>query len=112
MSVWALSYKESDVGVRNILQSLTYNMAEKQLIWRNYVTVTLCIAVRSVLLPVHENTGYTVRRILFSVPKDQMKFRQSIQWFAAGRDAQMQHLSQNEAIIDSWLRPRLLDRMR
>jgi len=26
-----LSYKESDVRVRNILQSLTYNMAEKQL---------------------------------------------------------------------------------
>ena len=31
MSVYALSYKESDVRVRNILQSLTYNMAEKQL---------------------------------------------------------------------------------
>jgi len=26
-----LSYKESDVRVRNISQSLTYNMAEKQL---------------------------------------------------------------------------------
>jgi len=31
MSVEALSYKETDVRVRNILQSLTYNMAEKQL---------------------------------------------------------------------------------
>jgi len=28
MSVYALSYKESDVRVRNILQSLSYNMAE------------------------------------------------------------------------------------
>jgi len=31
MSVSALSYNETDVRVRNILQSLTYNMAEKQL---------------------------------------------------------------------------------
>jgi len=31
MSVQVLSYKESDVRARNILQSLTYNMAEKQL---------------------------------------------------------------------------------
>jgi len=31
MPVYALSYKESDVRVRNILQSLSYNMAEKQL---------------------------------------------------------------------------------
>ena len=31
MSVLPLSYKESDVRVKNILQSLTYNMAEKQL---------------------------------------------------------------------------------
>jgi len=28
---YPLSYKESDVWVRNILQSLIYNMAEKQL---------------------------------------------------------------------------------
>jgi len=31
MSVQALSYKEGDVRLRNVLQSLTYNMAEKQL---------------------------------------------------------------------------------
>ena len=31
MSVEAVSYKENDVRVRNNLQSLTYNMAEKQL---------------------------------------------------------------------------------
>ena len=34
MSIQALSYKESDVRVRDILQSLTYNMAENS--WHRY----------------------------------------------------------------------------
>jgi len=33
----------TDVRITNISQSLLHKMAKKQLIWRNYVTVTLCI---------------------------------------------------------------------
>jgi len=40
MSVLALSYYESDVRVRNILQSLPHKMAEKQLAWIWYEEIT------------------------------------------------------------------------
>jgi len=40
MSVLSLSYEESDVRIRNTSQSLTYNMAEKQLAYISYEEIT------------------------------------------------------------------------
>jgi len=55
MSVYAPSYKESDVRVRNICRAwpTTWRKsASIDMIWRNYVTVTLCIGQAHALLAI------------------------------------------------------------